>query len=74
MTPDGTDDIINLEGLHGPCTFMDAENDKEPRENKQPFPPADEEHPEGFSDEDDKEETGGDLHQASSWIGRNTHA
>ena len=64
MTPDGTDDnSINLEGLDGPHTFMEANNDKEPREYEQPFPPADEEHPEGFSDEDDEEETGGDYNR-----------
>ena len=62
MTADGTDDnLMNLEGLDGPYTFMDAENDKEPREDEQPFPPADEEHLEGSSDEDDEEETGGDY-------------
>ena len=62
MTPDGTDDkIINLEGLDGPRTLMDAENDKEPREYEQPFPPADKEHPEEFNDEDDEEETGSDY-------------
>ena len=50
MTADDTDDnLINLEGLDGPCTFMDTGNDKEPWEDEQPFPPADEEHPEAVS-------------------------
>ena len=60
MTADGTDDdLINLEGHDGPYTFMDADDGKEPRDDVQPFAPADEEHPEGSSDEDDEEETEG---------------
>ena len=62
MTPDGTDDnSINLEGLDGPHTFMEANNDKEPREYEQPFPPADEEHREGSCDENGEDETEGDY-------------
>ena len=61
MTADGTDDsLINLEDLDWPSTFMEAANDKEPLEDEQPFPPADEEYPKGSRDED-YEETGGDY-------------
>ena len=62
MTADDTDDnLINLDSLDGPYTFMDTENDKELREDEQSFPPAYEEHPERSSEEDDEEETGGDY-------------
>ena len=41
MTADGTDDnLINLEGLDGPYTFMNADDSREPRDDVQPFSPA----------------------------------
>ena len=41
MTADGTDDnLINLEGLDGPYTFMNADGGREPRDDVQPFSPA----------------------------------
>ena len=62
MTAEGTDDnLINPEGLDGPYTFTNADDGREPRDDVQPFSPADEEHPEGSSAEDDEGETEGDY-------------
>ena len=45
MTADCTDDnLINLEGLDGSYTLMNAGDGREPRDDVQPFSHADEEH------------------------------
>ena len=62
MTADGTDDnLISLEGLDGPHTSMNADDDMEPRDDVQPLSPADEEHREGSCDENGEDETEGDY-------------
>ena len=40
---------------------MNDDDGREVRDGVQPFSPADEEHPEGSSDEDGKDETEGDF-------------
>ena len=60
MTADVTgDNLVNLEGLNGPCTFMNGDDGMEPRDDVRPFSPAVEEHPDGSSDGDSEDETEG---------------
>ena len=40
---------------------MNADDGREVQDNVQPFSPADEEHPEGSSDEDNEDQTKGDY-------------
>ena len=62
MTADCTDDnLINLEGLDGSYTLMNAGDGREPRDNVQPFSHADEEHLWVTSDVDDEDESEGDY-------------
>ena len=58
MTADCTDDnLINLEGLDGSYTLMNAGDGREPRDDEQPFSHADEEHLWVTSDVDDEDES-----------------
>ena len=53
MTADSTDDnLVSLEGLDEPYTFVNGDDGRESRDDVQPLSPAVEEHPKGSSDGD----------------------